>query len=370
MGVLSSLILKDNRLLTAEAGKVLSDMLATNTMLKVLDLSSSNWQEHGTHGDLMGDGSGFAKELAVGISDNGAISSVNLLDNDIPMEQVKALASILKEHPTLKSLCGNSGEETELDMSGKIIGAEGAIMLAPEIAGNRALTSLHVGQSNIPENEMREIMAIAMRMDSMKILCEIPFKDKTLTELDVSGKNLGTEGALVVAEYFDGNGALSITNVMGNSIGKEMFSKLQEIMRSKPNLISLCGIADDATEVDLSGLGMGADDAVILASELPDKGALLCLDISNNCIGDCDELPEGWSLTTYPNSDYRYTHLDGRHQANPPPGSKSRGVTAIADAIRDNRALTKLDISRNYIGAAQEGELQRICLASGIELAK
>ena len=71
---------------------------------------------------------------------------------------------------------------------------------------------------------------------------------------------------------------------MGNHIGKDMLSKLQEIMRSKPNLVSLCGIADDATEADLSGLGMDADDAIILAAELPDKGALAKLDISNNHI--------------------------------------------------------------------------------------
>jgi hypothetical protein len=61
---------------------------------------------------------------------------------------------------------------------------------------------------------------------------------------------------------------------MGNHIGKEQLAKLQEIMHSKPNLVSLCGIADDATEADLSGLGMDADEAAILASELPDKGAL------------------------------------------------------------------------------------------------
>jgi hypothetical protein len=34
------------------------------------------------------------------------------------------------------------------------------------------------------------------------------------------------------------------------------------------------------------------------------------------------------------------------------------------------RALTKLDISSNYIAAAQEEDLQRICAAGGIELAK
>jgi hypothetical protein len=61
---------------------------------------------------------------------------------------------------------------------------------------------------------------------------------------------------------------------MGNRIGKEQLAKLQEILCSKPNLVSLCGVTDDATEADLSGLGMDADDAAILASELPDKGAL------------------------------------------------------------------------------------------------
>jgi hypothetical protein len=53
-------------------------------------------------------------------------------------------------------------------------------------------------------------------------------------------------------------------------------------MRSKPNLISLCGIADDATEADLSGLEMDADDAIILAAELPDKGATTSLNLASN----------------------------------------------------------------------------------------
>jgi hypothetical protein len=36
--------------------------------------------------------------------------------------------------------------------------------------------------------------------------------------------------------------------------------------------------------------------------------------------------------------------------------------------ISGNRALIKLGISSNYIAAEQEGDLQRICVASGIEL--
>jgi hypothetical protein len=84
-------------------------------------------------------------------------------------------------------------------------------------SNNRAMTSLHIGRNTIPKKEMREIMAIAMRMDNMKILCEIPFKDKSLTELDVSGKNLGADGAHVVTEYLDGNGAMTSLSLSNNN---------------------------------------------------------------------------------------------------------------------------------------------------------
>jgi hypothetical protein len=46
------------------------------------------------------------------------------------------------------------------------------------------------------------------------------------------------------------------------------------------------------------------------------------------------------------------------------------GVTALANALPDMGALAKLDMSTNDIGAEQEEDLQRICMAGGIELAK
>jgi hypothetical protein len=79
----------------------------------------------------------------------GSLSSVNLLLNGIGIDQAKALASILKGHPTLKSLCGNKGDETELDMSGKINGAGDIIMLAPEITDNGAMTSLDISMNSL-----------------------------------------------------------------------------------------------------------------------------------------------------------------------------------------------------------------------------
>merc|ERR1712023_248469 len=98
---------------------------------------------------------------------------------------------------------------------------------------------------------------------------------------------------MLVAEAIKGHGAMVTVNVMGNEIGKEQLSKLQKMMQAHPTLVSLCGIADEATEANLSGLGMDADDAVVLADELPAKGALTSLNVSDNNIAQV-ELPDGW----------------------------------------------------------------------------
>ena len=68
-----------------------------------------------------------------------ALVSANLLNNKIGGEQAQNLATILKEHASLKSLCGNKGNEIELNMSGKMRGEGDAIMLAPEIVANGVL---------------------------------------------------------------------------------------------------------------------------------------------------------------------------------------------------------------------------------------
>ena len=110
MRALMTLILKDNKLLTPEAGKVFSDMLAANTVLKELDVSSNNWEEFY---QMKGDGPGFAKELAVGISDNGAISQFTFSGDDDDSTPVTMETSMV-----------------EADFGGKGLGISGAIMVA------------------------------------------------------------------------------------------------------------------------------------------------------------------------------------------------------------------------------------------------
>jgi hypothetical protein len=92
---MTSLNMSKNGLLSKEAGKVLGAMLKGNTILKELDVSSSG------EGMLPSnkDGSGFAKELAVGIKDNGALSQLDVHDNRMPPA----------EEALLQGACGAKG---------------------------------------------------------------------------------------------------------------------------------------------------------------------------------------------------------------------------------------------------------------------
>jgi hypothetical protein len=175
--------------------------------------------------------------LADGMKNNGAILSVNLLKNGIAVKQAHNLAGILIEHPTLKSLCGNSGDETELDMSDKDIGAAGAVMLAAEILGNRALSSLnladnclsraagwephayHVGWFSGPNGEFEQqapqdmsgTITLAGAIRDMGALSTFTFggdyssepvtMETTMTKADFSGKKLGVSGGMMVAAF-------------------------------------------------------------------------------------------------------------------------------------------------------------------------
>jgi Leucine-rich repeat (LRR) protein len=211
--------------------------------------------------------------------------------------------------------------------------------------------------NDIPEKEMREIMAIAMRMDSMKILCEVPFKDKTLAELDVSGKDLGMEGALVVAEYLDGNGAISSVNLLKNGIGTYQARTLANIFKGHSTLKSLCGNKGDEKELDMSGKMCGAGDVIMLAAEIVGYRDLSVLNLAENNLGEL-VLPEGWT-EDYGEFEYEglevYKHTDGREQKDNP--GKPEGSIAIANAIPDMRALTSLNLSSNDIGQLAQGAL-------------
>jgi hypothetical protein len=76
------------------------------------------------------------------------------------------------------------------------------------------------------------------------------------------------------------------------------------------------------------------------------RRAMTSLNLANNDIGRLMP-PEDWTI------DYEqgcFRHADGRTSQEMPEGSKPFGLIAVTNAIKDMRALTKLDLSFNGLG--------------------
>ena len=78
-----------------------------------------------------------------------ALAFVNILSNNIGAEQANKLIAIMASKPNLKTLCGFSGDETELDLSNKGLSAGCGVLVANEVKNNGALTSLNMSDNQL-----------------------------------------------------------------------------------------------------------------------------------------------------------------------------------------------------------------------------
>ena len=108
------------------------------------------------------------------------------------------------------------------------------------------------------------------------------------------------------------SGSLTCCNVLENEMDEATARLLVEAVKDKN--ISLCGIKSDWTEANFRRRGLKLPDAILLASDLSKadvSGSLTSLDLQQNNIG-------------------------------------AEGAKALADALRVNGSLTKLDVRRNF----------------------
>jgi hypothetical protein len=78
---------------------------------------------------------------------------------------------------------------------------------------------------------------------------------------------------------------------------------------------------------------------IALSDAIKDMGALTSLNLASNNLGEL-VLPDGWSIKDTNMSYQMYVHADGRDQKCHP--GKPEGVIALANAIPDMRAISKL----------------------------
>jgi Ran GTPase-activating protein (RanGAP) involved in mRNA processing and transport len=248
------------------AGKAISDMLAANSTLKELNVSSN-----AKYGTASKGGPSFAQAIS-GIRDNGALSVLSLKSNSLCAEGGKALAAGLK---------GNQGI-TELDISDNSLGmnsvydadTSGIIALADAIPDMRALSVLSL-KSN------------SLQAAGGKALAEGLKGNQVITELDISSNNLGlnsdygadTSGIIALADVIPDMGALSVLSLKSNGLGVGSGKALAEGLKGN-QVITELNIADN----NLANYGADMSGVVALADVIPDMGALMSLNLSSNLL--------------------------------------------------------------------------------------
>jgi hypothetical protein len=91
------------------------------------------------------------------------------------------------------------------------------------------------------------------------------------------------------------------------------------------------------------------------------------LNLASNNLGEL-VLPQGWSEGWKADgSAQEYTHTDGSKQDQHP--GKPECIIALANAIPNMGALSKLVLTMNHIPATEAGILNTACKAKGVNLA-
>ena len=107
-----------------------------------------------------------------------AISSINLLKNNIPVEQAQELVKIMQAKENLTTLCGLSREETELDFSGQDLGAGDAVLIANDICDMRAMTTFAISSNDIRAGGGK---ALAAGLKGNQVITELNISSNTLS---------------------------------------------------------------------------------------------------------------------------------------------------------------------------------------------
>jgi len=104
--------------------------------------------------------------IACLIRDNASVTSVNLLRNEFDTEAASMLLKVKEQKPMLRTLCGLTHAETELNYQYNGLGPADAMLLAPELQVMPSLTYLCLADNELTEKSKDMLRASNAERDS------------------------------------------------------------------------------------------------------------------------------------------------------------------------------------------------------------
>jgi hypothetical protein len=188
--------------------------ISSNKLWENWTFSSDQWWLNGHHPP--GYPNGGCKEkpeetnqgflaMCDAIKNMGAISSVNLIKNAIPVDQAQELVKIMQSKEKLITLCGLSGKEATLDFSNQGLGPGDAVLIANDISNMRALTKFDISTNSLHAAGAK---ALAEGLKGNQVITELNIADNSLGyKLGVGSVDMS--GIIALADVIPDMGAIS-----------------------------------------------------------------------------------------------------------------------------------------------------------------
>jgi hypothetical protein len=250
-------------------------MLTTNSTLTELDVSD-NWKGAGSGGPAK-----FAKELAVGLCDNGALSMLFMRQNNIHgAEAGKAFAVMLPQNTVLKEL-DLSSQKT--DGYGDALDAAFTKEFAVGISDNGALSVLSLKNNSLGQENDR---------GGMQALSDMLKGNTVLTDLDMSENYMDATDAKIFSEGISDNGALTKFDISNCGLRAEGGKALAVGLKGNHVMTEL-NVAGNELGIQAGGTAYDTSGIIAIAYAIPNMRAMTSLNLANNNIGEI-VLAAGW----------------------------------------------------------------------------
>jgi hypothetical protein len=212
--------------------------------------------------------------------------------------------------------------------------------LLPLLRGlaKRDLCRCVTGEGEPPRALLLEAIACAGSGEIRGIPVE-ELRADTLSSLDLEGRMIGPEGAMLIGIVIPLNAVLKNCYLLKNSLNVESATMLTKIGAEKG--IMLSGMTRDQTYSDFSSQNLRPADAILIACDLKFMAVVTTLDLRFNSIGNegAKAIAEALKVTAVVTTLRLNSNIIG-----------NEGAKAIAEALKVTAVVTTLRLNSNIIG--------------------
>jgi len=286
---------------------------------------------------------------------NQGLVKLDVLRNNLGEEGANAIVQAAQTNSKLTTLCGIKPNQTKADFGGQYLNVGDAILLAFDLLRNSGLVKLDLSNNGLDAEAAKHLSNALVSNQSLVKLrlhgnrvgtegwCAIfgalrDNKDNKIESWDLQRESIGPEIAKVLAEYVSASTAVRSLNVSNNHLtnhGSDMLGvvKLCEAIKQNTSLRAL----------ELERNGIGPEGARHLALVLEANSTLHVLGLAHNQLGGYFERGNKWVRDL-------------------------SGVTALAEALKQNDTLITLDLRNNNLDSAGKKLLQDAATGKGVQL--